>query len=667
MDKSDETVAAQVPQSPHSTTLYCEECLRVDHSFDDILNSAIEDEWRELRLSLRVDPGNIREETTCPSCRDILNLLDKEASKAEYVHLLLSMGSLFTGVRLGTSPETDHQPYRDYVYLFRRSEYPKRLRTEVTSSKLANNLPMGHIRRWLQTCELEHEHCRPDPANKLNISLYLIDVVEECITIMPVSDVPYVALSYVWGNAKSTKLTSGNMEQLKKPQSLSLGSHAVIVPQTIRDAMHLTKDLELRYLWVDCFCIIQDDPSLGLYLDQMHCIYHNAFVTIVVANKDNADGGLTGYETSSAGRILPGDLIAYPNYVLGIESPRTTKAQLPWDSRGWTLQEGFFSRRALVVSDRVTLICLQDAMEEGMDFGYEGSNFMTKRMIRLRQSICRSSSTSKSWLRYSELVRRFAFRDFSYEADVAKAFLGIISYFTRPDENGTTLTTEILYGHPVHTSMQSLLWRSEGHALRKRNIPLRQDGSPTVPTWSWMAWQHDNLSDSRWGVDLWRHRPERIAFDAPTVSIAECGIYLQTHKINNETCSEEKCLERIMPEYPDPYLYVGAQRGQFNVTQHVFDGRSFMCLSARGDDDRSITGQAFFDNQPPQLSPGRVVTFDFVGIHAEMDFNKVLQVEALCIKPAYDRPGVFERLGVATIRKDAWDLVARFDENIVLG
>ncbi|CAN9149679.1 unnamed protein product [Alternaria alternata] len=139
---------------------------------------------------------------------------------------------------------------------------------------------------------------------------------------MPVSDVPYVALSYVWGNAKSTKLTSGNMEQLKKPRSLSLGSHAVIVPQTIRDAMHLTKDLELRYLWVDCFCIIQDDPSLGLYLDQMHCIYHNAFVTIVVANKDNADGGLTGYETSSAGRILPGDLIAYPNYVLGIESPQ---------------------------------------------------------------------------------------------------------------------------------------------------------------------------------------------------------------------------------------------------------------------------------------------------------------------------------------------------------
>jgi hypothetical protein len=92
-----------------------------------------------------------------------------------------------------------------------------------------------------------------------------------------------------------------------------------------------------------------------------------------------------------------------------------------------------------------------------------------------------------------------------------------------------------------------------------------------------------------------------------------------------------------------------------------------MCLSARGDDDRSIIGQAFFDNQPSQLSPGRVVTFDFVGIHAEMDFNKVLQVEALCIKPAYDRPGVFERLGVATIRKDTWDLVAQFDQNIVLG
>jgi hypothetical protein len=164
--------------------------------------------------------------------------------------------------------------------------------------------------------------------------LYLIDVVEECITFMPILEGNYVALSYVWGNAGCAKLTIESTEILRKPQSLLSGSYVVTVPRTIRDAMRLTADLDIRYLWVDCLCLRQDDPHISLYLDQMHLIYHNACLTIVVMNSTSADGGITGYEGYSTGRILLGSVINYRNYVLGVETKSTTNSKFPSLSRG---------------------------------------------------------------------------------------------------------------------------------------------------------------------------------------------------------------------------------------------------------------------------------------------------------------------------------------------
>ncbi|KAH6851420.1 hypothetical protein BKA58DRAFT_326316, partial [Alternaria rosae] len=143
---------------------------------------------------------------------------------------------------------------------------------------------MGLIKPWLQFREHEHEQCRLDPFNRLDVPLYLIDVVERCITSIPESGVRYLALSYVWGNVEFTKLTFSNMEALQRPRSLASELNVATVPRTIRDAMRLTADLDIRYLRVDCLCLVQDDPKIGLYLDRMHLIYNTAYMTIIVAN-----------------------------------------------------------------------------------------------------------------------------------------------------------------------------------------------------------------------------------------------------------------------------------------------------------------------------------------------------------------------------------------------
>ncbi|OAG15110.1 HET-domain-containing protein, partial [Alternaria alternata] len=108
------------------------------------------------------------------------------------------------------------------------------------------------IKAWIRTCELSHISCN---AQETTMSLYLVDVVAECIKFMPTARTNYVALSYVWGNVECTKLNRENLNALQAAGSLSSESDIAIIPHTIRDAMRLTAELDIRYLWVDSLCL----------------------------------------------------------------------------------------------------------------------------------------------------------------------------------------------------------------------------------------------------------------------------------------------------------------------------------------------------------------------------------------------------------------------------
>lgn len=65
----------------------------------------------------------------------------------------------------------------------------------------------------------------------------------------------YAALSYCWGKTTFIGTTSANLQDHQAGFSLSS------LPWTLRDAFHLTRELRLRYLWVDALCIMQGTDS----------------------------------------------------------------------------------------------------------------------------------------------------------------------------------------------------------------------------------------------------------------------------------------------------------------------------------------------------------------------------------------------------------------------
>jgi hypothetical protein len=93
-------------------------------------------------------------------------------------------------------------------------------------------------------------------------SLILIDVQRACLVRYVGGQIKtkYVTLSYVWGELpgvlESNIKNIGHLcilGSLDKPENFSR------IPRTIRDAMTLTKAMDLPYLWVDRLCIVQDD------------------------------------------------------------------------------------------------------------------------------------------------------------------------------------------------------------------------------------------------------------------------------------------------------------------------------------------------------------------------------------------------------------------------
>lgn len=94
----------------------------------------------------------------------------------------------------------------------------------------------------------------------------------------------YAALSYVWG-PKHEKCNQqiGNLRLLS------------VVPRTIDDAISLVQHLGWNYLWVDRYCIDQnDDDDKSEQISRMGEIYKGFIITIIAAAGDDDEFGLLG-------------------------------------------------------------------------------------------------------------------------------------------------------------------------------------------------------------------------------------------------------------------------------------------------------------------------------------------------------------------------------------
>ncbi|KAH9216216.1 heterokaryon incompatibility protein-domain-containing protein [Leptodontidium sp. 2 PMI_412] len=207
--------------------------------------------------------------------------------------------------------------------------------------KVPRGDPYNNVKVWLDNCLQHHSSCSKDtgqfrPSRLLDLGS---NVGENDIRlIVSELDIPkqkgrqnhYATLSYCWGppglNARTTKENIG-----ERRRKIPLDS----LPRTVRDAVKVTRELGIRYLWVDALCIIQEDKDdWARESAVMGQIYRRSLCTLAAAIGNDCNAGLFARREAaqlSAGRIL-------------VELSTLS-------TRGWVMQERILAARTIFFTE----------------------------------------------------------------------------------------------------------------------------------------------------------------------------------------------------------------------------------------------------------------------------------------------------------------------------
>ncbi|KAI9679011.1 MAG: hypothetical protein M1822_007437 [Bathelium mastoideum] len=159
------------------------------------------------------------------------------------------------------------------------------LRKPTRCTMLARNAPSSPTDPSVPRSRLDHcvethrDRCRAPEIDAVP-GFQLFDCRTRRVIDAKIKD-RYVALSYVWGFVDEQSVGQ-----------LALSHH---LPQTVEDAIQVTLGLDMRFLWIDHYCIPAEDHT---QISMMDAIYEGAELTIIAADGDDANSGLRGISIS---------------------------------------------------------------------------------------------------------------------------------------------------------------------------------------------------------------------------------------------------------------------------------------------------------------------------------------------------------------------------------
>jgi Heterokaryon incompatibility protein (HET) len=335
-------------------------------------------------------------------------------------------------------------------------------------------LDYDRIGEWLKFCDCHHTTlCQnTTPVG----SLAVIDcTIRQMTTLNPLD--PYLTLSYVWGTASFEWANDSG----KLPDKLE---------RTIEDAMVVVIGLGFRYLWVDRYCIPQNNAAeKKSQIQRMGDIYAQSTLTIIAAAGEDPEYGLPGVSltprmTRPSVQISNLDLVSLPP-LINLEISRSS-----WSLRGWTYQEGLLARRRLLFTDsQVYFQCAGMHCQES--FSIPLHNLHVKDLTRFRNELTGFFPRFGVGKTSDDLLSRipeYAHRKFSYASDALDAFQGVLrafQSFPNPVHHicGVVILSPSTFKSTKTLTSQEMLifglcWNIQGSNIRR----------PEFPSWTWLGW-----------------------------------------------------------------------------------------------------------------------------------------------------------------------------------
>lgn len=210
----------------------------------------------------------------------------------------------------------------------------------------------------LEDCIKNHGNfCQPSCPPELRYTR-MVDVHDRKVVPYP-DGCRYVALSYCWGGV------------MPEPGALEAGA----LPRTIEDAITITKELGMQYIWVDALCIDQSpnptpeqEKEKMRQLKMMDLIYSSAGLTVIAMAGANSNVGLPGISADRPRDIQIRERIGDLEFFTVPPTVNAERLVAIWATRAWTLQEEFLSRRQLsFTGSQMEFQCYRRKIPEALD------------------------------------------------------------------------------------------------------------------------------------------------------------------------------------------------------------------------------------------------------------------------------------------------------------
>ncbi|KAK3954261.1 heterokaryon incompatibility protein-domain-containing protein [Pseudoneurospora amorphoporcata] len=339
---------------------------------------------------------------------------------------------------------------------------------------------------------------------------------------------PYIALSYCWGTGKTLTTKTDNFSALKAGFLLSS------LPQTLQDAVIMTRKIGQRYIWIDALCIIQDSPTdWEVEASRMASVYQNAFLTIVAGTAAASDEGFLQRAHLSTTEFKKPFQAAWPpptstsraNNMSSQERQKQNKTILaarlafsdlehshsrtrdklqripnPWATRGWTFQEQLLSTRMLLFTGyELRWICPSASLCECTYLQqHQQEQSEEARMDPLARSIFPMPLTKKGvYDTWHDIVEEYTTRSLTYGTDRLPAVSGLARVVRERLSNIQTgsddrpSSSKYLAGLWEGNLTMDLTWRARFVAGKDStshgNAPRSAGSEYIAPTFSWAS------------------------------------------------------------------------------------------------------------------------------------------------------------------------------------
>ncbi|KAM7212172.1 hypothetical protein V8F06_012424 [Rhypophila decipiens] len=412
----------------------CAHCLEIP------LEKCYNDEkWFETQFSLG-SPSRIHS-SDCPLCRlvskalirfkkssavDRLDDRDKSITLAWDYILHMEVPGLrpaFTVLAGALPVRRGCLAFGDALYIPSKKGKEKEYgRSSCLLPRLFPELNVGRVLRWVDSCTAKHDcllqpHLEPLSRVFPGLEvLRLIDVVQCCL-VETREPAEYIVLSYVWGSVANFRLTKANRLNLMLPGALQKVDH--LLPKTIHDAITLVRRLGIRYLWVDSICLLQNDPE---------DLKRGVQLAVIATYGHDANAGLPGIDTN----LRESQALLYeikPGINMGLlMDPDIRLMGSLYETRAWTFQEHFLSRRKLYFfEDEVTFRCRHcECLESCRD--------VADPKLRIRNTSSPlwywySTTFDSPVFKYRAMLEHYTQRTLTDQSDALRAMAGIMRRF----------------------------------------------------------------------------------------------------------------------------------------------------------------------------------------------------------------------------------------------